>query len=130
MRLQLMMTTEIRKPARWHAMFTNAQHKDRFSAPAVMSVDFPVLGLSRAENSADRCLHLVSYAATPDQKGAQTEFRVVRVPAARSKSIWVKRDGQKYSDWSVVSADEIVIRTQVADHWYTVYTGYVGPTGV
>ena len=76
----MLMAAEIGGPGDWTRAF-EAQHLDKYSAPTVEGIEFPSLGVSQAWN--DRTtgtLHVVTYAAAPEKRGAATRWRVTNLP--------------------------------------------------
>lgn len=127
----LLMVAEVGLPGAWRRLFENQGFRDRFSAPAVVGVDFPRLGISRAWNDRQAgLLTITTYVGTPSQEGTATTFRVVRVPGADLKSMVVTCDGKPYQNWVALSDSSLEIHTEVAEHTFAVFTGYHGPTGV
>ena len=106
----------------WYDAF-NDSDDDKFSAPTVVGVDYPRLGLSRAENNETQAtLEVETYVATRSEAGAQTRFRVAQLPDAASVS--VMRDGSPYEGWTRLGPDSIEIETDIAESRFTISTGY------
>jgi len=106
----------------WYDAF-NDSDEDKFNAPTVVDVDYPKIGLSRAENDdAKATLELETYVATSSEAGARTRFRVIQLPDAASVS--VLRDGAPYEGWTRLGPDSIEIETDIAQARFTVSTGY------
>jgi len=133
----LMMTTEFRSPGRWQRIFTNSSLVDRFEAPMVEGVAFPMLGLSKAYNCTQSgWLHIQMYIASHAEwqvfveEGGATEFRIVKVPSVSSGKVRVMCNGRVYEHWTVVGDNEIRIQVEDADCALLVFTGYFGPAGL
>jgi len=125
----LLMVAEVGAVGSWRRIFNNKGFRDRFSAPAVVGVNFPKLGISQAWNDPKEGTLIVStYAATPSLRGMVTSFRVIRAPA--TCDLQVKRDGQVYDDWLHLGDGSVEVKTIVDNHTFVIRTGYVGPTGV
>ena len=100
-----------------------------FTAPIVVDVEYPKLGLSSAWNDvASGALRLETYVATRSEGGAQTRFRVTQVPDPSVVS--VLRDGGAYARWRRLDAAAIEIESDVAAHRFEIFTGYRGPVAV
>ncbi|MBW2314914.1 MAG: hypothetical protein JRH10_12040 [Deltaproteobacteria bacterium] len=107
----------------WRAF--NESDAEKFSAPTVVGVDYPSVGLCSAWNDSESGnLELQTYVATRNARGSATTFRVSSLPD--SANVSVLRDGTPYGNWSVTGPDQIEIRTQVVDHSFQVHTGYRG----
>ncbi len=106
----------------WYGAF-NDSDAEKFDAPTVVGVDYPKLGLSRAENDeAEATLELETYVATSSEAGAPTRFRVTQLPDA--SSVAVLRDGSPYEGWTRLGSDSIEIETDVAKARFSISTGY------
>jgi hypothetical protein len=106
----------------WYDAF-NDSDAEKFDAPTVVEVDYPKLGLSRAENDEARgTLELETYVATSSEAGAPTRFRVTQLPDA--SSVAVLRDGSPYEGWTRLGPDSIEIETEVAKACFSISTGY------
>ncbi|MCP4006193.1 MAG: hypothetical protein GY725_18575 [bacterium] len=106
----------------WHAAF-NDSDAAKFDAPTVEGVDYPKLGLSRAQNDDSRAtLELETYVATAGEVGAATRFRVTQLPDTSNVS--VLRDGSPYENWAPLGPDSIEIETTVAESHFSIATGY------
>lgn len=66
----LLMAAEVGGVGSWQRIFNNKRFRDRFSAPAVVGVDFPKLGISQAWNDPKSgTLTICTYPATPSLRG-------------------------------------------------------------
>ncbi len=107
----LAMVAEVGGPGAWSRIF-NAPDLARFNAPSIEGVDFPNLGIARAENDDDGILHVATYAATPSKAGMKTKLRVTNLDDAQS--VDVRCDGAEYYDWRAMGDDSIEIETMIA----------------
>ncbi len=81
----MLMAAEIAGPGDWTRAF-EARYLDKYTAPTVEGIEFPSLGVSQAWNDrATGTLHVVTYAAAPDKRGAATQ--VARDEPARASPI-------------------------------------------
>lgn len=120
----MMMAAEVGRPGDWMRAF-DAPHKDKFTAPTVEGVDFPSLGVSQAWNDTrSGTLHVTTYAATPDKRGAATSWRVTNLPSAASVAVRV--DGQPFTRVAAIGPNTIRIDTTVDLHRFEIVTGYRG----
>jgi hypothetical protein len=105
----------------WRAF--NESDAEKFTAPTVLGVDYPRMGLASAWNDpVSGNLELESYVASRSERGIPTRFRVTQLPD--SGSVSVLRDGAIHADWRALGPDTIEIETQVGDHAYAIHTGY------
>jgi len=132
----LLMTAEFRGAGRWQNIFTNSNFRDRFQAPAVQDVAFPMVGLAKAQNCTESGWLLIQMyiASVPewqvfDEAGETTAIRVIRVPSVGSGKVQVTCDGISYEYWEITGANEIRIQIQNPDCVLKVFTGYYGPPG-
>jgi hypothetical protein len=98
---------------------------DKFTAPTVEGIDFPSLGVSQAWN--DRTtgtLHVVTYAAAPDKKGAATRWRVTNLPSVTN--LTVRLNGTPFSRLVAVGPRTIEITATIDAHQFDIVTGYRG----
>lgn len=131
----LLMASDVGAVGSWQRLFNNKNFRGRFIAPAVVGVEFPKLGVSRAWNnppsSVGRGKLIVStYAATPSLRGQATSFQIVRVPAAADRMVMIECDGKVHKDWTYLDGGSVEIQTTAAEHTFVIQTGYFGPTGV
>jgi hypothetical protein len=119
-----MMISQIGEPGAWSRAF-QAQHLDKFAAPTVEGVDFPSLGINQAWNDADNgTLHVGTYAANPGRRGADTSWRVTKLPNASGISI--RCDGEPFHRFQVTANDTIRIDSTIDTRHFEVVTGYRG----
>jgi hypothetical protein len=120
----MMMAAEVGRPGLWARAF-EAPRADKFTAPTVEGVDFPALGVSQAWNDiATGTLHVTTYAASPDKRGAQTAWRVTNLPS--TASITVRVDGQPFTQFQVTGPNTIRLDTTIDNRRYEIITGYRG----
>jgi hypothetical protein len=114
-----MMMTECAPPGAWSRVFDRpSTYHDE---PTVVGVDYPLLGLRRAENiCATGELHIESFTATPSARGRPTAFRVDRLPHDRVR---VVVDGSAHPGVRVLSAGCVEIPVDIGDHVITVHYG-------
>jgi hypothetical protein len=120
----MLMAAEIGGPGDWTRAF-EAQHLDKYSAPTVEGIDFPSLGVSQAWN--DRTtgtLHVVTYAAAPDKRGAATSWRVTNL--AGVTNLTVRLNGQPFTRFAAVGPSTIEITSTIDAHQFEIVTGYRG----
>ena len=88
----MLMAAEIAGAGDWTRAF-EAPHLDKYTAPTVEGIEFPSLGVSQAWNDrATGTLHVVTYAAAPDKRGAATRWRVTNLPT--TANLTVRLNGQ------------------------------------
>ena len=120
----MMMLAEVGKGGDWTAAF-DAPHMDKFTAPTVEGIDFPSLGVSQAWNDiATGTLHVSTYAASPDKRGAETSWRVTNLPS--TAKITVRVDGQPFTRFQATGPNTIRLDTTIDNRRYEIVTGYRG----
>jgi len=118
-----MMISEIEEGS-WSEAFA-VRHMDKYTAPTLEGVDFPNLGVDQAWNDKDSgTLHIGTYAADRSRRGEETSWRVTGLPDANE--VFVLCDGAPLENIEVVNNNSIVVRTDINDHRYQIYTGYHG----
>jgi hypothetical protein len=121
----LLMCSEVGHAGGWQRAFNRGTeaHAERYSAPTVEGVDFPLLGLSQAINDTSTGVLTVStYAATPSRTGEATEFCVVQLPAG--VSVKVECDGQSFTNFKQ-HGNRVTITTTVDTKTFEIFTGYI-----
>lgn len=111
-------------PGDWTRAF-EARYQDKFTAPTVEGIEFPSLGVSQAWN--DRTtgtLHVVTYAAAPEKKGAATKWRVTNLPSVTSLTI--RLNGKPFSRFVAVGPRTIELTSTIDAHQFEIVTGYRG----
>jgi Linalool dehydratase/isomerase len=120
----MLMAAEIAGPGDWTRAF-EAPHLDKYTAPTVEGIEFPSLGVSQAWNDrASGTLHVVTYAAAPDKRGAATRWRVTNLPS--SSNVAVRLNAQPFSGFSAVGPRTIEITSTIDAHQFEIVTGYRG----
>jgi hypothetical protein len=120
----LLMAAEIAGPGDWTRAFA-APHLDKYTAPTVEGIEFPSLGVSQAWNDrATGTLHVVTYAAAPDKRGAETRWRVTNLPS--TANVTVRLNGQPFNRFSAVGPRTIEITSTIDAHQFEIVTGYRG----
>jgi Linalool dehydratase/isomerase len=120
----MLMAAEIAGPGDWTRAF-EATHLDKYTAPTVEGIEFPSLGVSQAWNDpATGTLHVVTYAAAPDKRGASTKWRVTNLPS--TANLAVRLNGQPFNRFSAVGPRTIEITSTVDAHQFEIVTGYRG----
>jgi hypothetical protein len=100
-------------------------HLNKFAAPTVEGIDFPAMGCYQAWNDpASGTLNVATYAASADQRGAATSFRIVNLPNASAVRITV--DGQPFTRFTVISPTSIRIDATIDHLQYRIVTSYRG----
>jgi len=118
----MLMLPEIGGRGAWSKVF-NEPNLDKFHEPTVEGIDYPTLGVSTARNDHARGeLHVTTYAATSAHAGRPTRWKVTQLPDP--SAVRVRCDGQDFTAWDAVSDDSIELRSDVADHEFTILTGY------
>jgi len=120
----MMIAAEIAGPGDWTRTFT-APHLDKYTAPTVEGIEFPSLGVSQAWNDrAAGILHVVTYAAAPDKRGAATRWRVTNLPSVTN--LTVRLNGQPFTRFAVVGPRTIELTSTIDAHRFEIVTGYRG----
>jgi hypothetical protein len=120
----MMIAAEIAGPGDWTRTFT-APHLDKYNAPTVEGIEFPSLGVSQAWNDrAAGILHVVTYAAAPDKRGAATRWRVTNLPSVTN--LTVRLNGQPFTRFAVVGPRTIELTSTIDAHRFEIVTGYRG----
>jgi hypothetical protein len=119
-----LMVAEIGRPGDWSRAL-QAPHLDKFAAPTVSGVDFPAIGLYQAWNDpAGGTLHVGTYAAAPDRRGAPTTFDITQLPDANA--VRITADGQPFTRFTVTSATSLRLETTIDQRQFRIETGYRG----
>jgi hypothetical protein len=119
-----MMVSDIGRPGDWIRSL-QTPFMDKFTAPTVEGVDFPAMGLYQAWNdAASGTLHVGTYAASPDKRGAATAFKVTGLPSANSVRITV--NGQPFTRFEVTGPNSIRIDSTIDNRQFRIETGYRG----
>ncbi|MGC4084449.1 MAG: hypothetical protein QM736_20620 [Vicinamibacterales bacterium] len=119
-----MMVSQIGRPGDWIRSF-QTPFLDKFTAPTVEGVDFPAMGCFQAWNDpASGTLHVGTYAASADKRGASTSFKISNLPNASTVRVTV--DGQPFTRFEVISPSSIRIDTTIDNRQYRIVTGYRG----
>ena len=114
----LTMVAEVGGSGAWSRIF-NDPALERFDQPTVESVDFPVLGISKARNEGG-VLTVETYAATPARAGTTTKFRVTKLEAPAT--VRVRCDGADYRNWHQLGGGAIEIETLVGTRRFDIVT--------
>ncbi len=111
-------------PGDWTRAF-DARHMDKFTAPTVEGIEFPSLGVSQAWNDRSTgTLHVGTYAAAPEKRGAETRWRVTNVPSVTN--LTVRLNGQPFTRVAAVGPRTIELTTTIDSHRFEIVTGYRG----
>ena len=120
----MLMAAEVASPGDWSRAF-EAPHLDKYTAPTVEGIDFPSLGVSQAWNDRNAgVLKVATYAATPDQRGGETSWRVTNLPSTSDVS--VRLNGQPFTRFEVTGPNTIRIDSTIDIHQFEIVTGYRG----
>jgi len=113
----------------WQRIFHNDRYNARFSAPTVVGVDFPAMGISQAFNDPNTgTLTVSTYVGSFDAAGNRTLFTVTNLPIDATK-VSITCDGKVHNGVTYVSPSRINVSTTIAVHTFIIHTGYKGPTG-
>jgi Linalool dehydratase/isomerase len=120
----MLMAAEIGGPGDWTRAFA-ATRLDKYTAPTVEGIEFPSLGVSQAWNDqATGTLHVVTYAAAPDKRGAATKWRVTNLPG--TANLTVRLNGQPFGRFAAAGPRTIEITSTIDAHRFEIVTGYRG----
>ncbi|MFG2044903.1 hypothetical protein [Dactylosporangium sp. NPDC048998] len=109
-----MMLTECACPGAWWRVF-NQPNVALASEPALRGVDYPSIGIRRAQNDmAQHVLNIETTAVTPSRRGNPTSFTVDQLPGPDEVSVTV--DGQDSSGWHVTGRNSIRLDLDVGEH--------------
>jgi hypothetical protein len=109
-----MMLTECGRPGAWWRVF-NEPNLLIYNQPTLRGVDYPNIGIRRAQNDMTRgILEIDTVAATPSRRGDVSSFTIHRVPNPADVSVTV--DNIDYTRWRVSSADSIEMEVDINDH--------------
>ena len=102
----------------WWRVF-NEPNLTMHNEPTVCEVDYPVLGILRAQNDmVQGVLDVETTAATPSRRGTPTHFRVKGL--SDPASVVVTADDQEFTQWDVSASDSIRIETDVDEHHFRI----------
>jgi len=111
-------------PGDWARAF-DARYMDKFAAPTVEGIECPSLGVSQAWNDRETgTLHVVTYAAAPDKRGAPTRWRVTNLPSVTNVILGL--NGQPFTRFVAVGPRTIELTTTIDAHQFEIVTGYRG----
>jgi hypothetical protein len=114
----ILMLSECSGPGAWWRVF-NEPNVKMHNEPTVCDVDYPNLGIRRAQNDMVRgVLEIETIAATPSRRGTATQFTVKGLPDPANVVVTV--DDQKFTRWHVTASDAIRIETDVHEHQFRV----------
>lgn len=118
-----MMISEVAE-GNWADAF-KVSHMDKYAAPTLEGIDYPSLGVDQAWNDKDSgTLHIGTYAADRSRRGQETTWRISGLPNAAEA--FVLCDGAALENIEILNANTILVRTDINDHRYQIYTGYHG----
>ena len=118
-----MMIAEIGEGS-WSEAFS-VKHMDKYAAPTLEGVDFPNLGVDQAWNDKDSgILHIGTYVGDRSRRGQETSWQLTGLPNAND--VIVLCDGTPLGNIEVTNNHSIVVRTDIDDHRYQIFTGYHG----
>jgi hypothetical protein len=110
----ILMLSECCPPGAWWRVF-NEPNLAMHNQPTVCGVDYPNLGIRRAQNDmVQGVLEIETTAATPSRRGTATQFTVKALPDPANVVVTV--DDQKFTQWHVSAPDTIRIETDVDEH--------------
>jgi hypothetical protein len=110
----ILMLSECSAVGAWWRVFNEPKLKIH-NEPTVCDVDYPNLGIRRAQNDMDQgVLEIETIAATASRRGTATQFAVKGLPDPSNVRIAV--DDQKFIRWHVSATDTIQIETDVDEH--------------
>lgn len=120
----MLMAAEVAGPGDWTRVF-QVPNLDKYAAPTVEGVEFPTLGVSQAWNDkASGILHVVTYAAAPEKRGAATRWRVTNLPSVTNLTL--RLNGQPFTRFATVGPRTIELMTTVDTNQFEIVTGYRG----
>jgi hypothetical protein len=122
------MLAESGSPGAWWRVF-NEPNLAPASEPALRGVDYPNVGIRRAQNDmAQGLLTVETTAGTPSRRGEPTSFTVHQIPSPAAASVSV--DGQDSAGWEVTGGDSIRLDLNIGDHQIRVaFPGGGSPQG-
>jgi hypothetical protein len=114
----ILMLSDCCPPGGWWRVF-NEPNLTMHNEPTVCEVDYPVLGILRAQNDmVQGVLDVETTAATPSRRGTPTHFRVKGL--SDPASVVVTADDQEFTQWDVSASDSIRIETDVDEHHFRI----------
>jgi hypothetical protein len=114
----ILMLSEWSAAGAWWRVF-NEPNVKMHSEPTVCDVDYPNLGIRRAQNDMVRgALEIETIAATPLRRGMATQFTVNGLPDPANVVVAV--DDQEFTRWHVSASDAIRIETDVDEHYFRI----------
>jgi hypothetical protein len=109
-----MMLAESASPGAWWRVF-NEPRPATASEPVLRGVDYPGIGIRRAQNDMARgVLSIETTAATPSRRTEPTSFTVDQLPSPAEVSVRI--DGQDSAGWQITGADSIRLDLDIGDH--------------
>jgi hypothetical protein len=118
-----MMLAELGAGGSWSGIFEKP-NLDKFNEPTLEGVDFATLNVSQAWNDKKSGVLFVRTASVPGVPERPTTLRITNLPDAYK--VIVRCDGVEFSDLSVASGSELLIRTSTVGHSFQIFTGYFG----
>jgi Linalool dehydratase/isomerase len=120
----MLMAAEIGGRGDWTRAF-EARHQDKYTAPTIEGIEFPSLGVSQAWNDrAAGVLHVGTYAAAPEKRGAATRWRVTNLPS--TTNLTLRLNGQPFTRFAVVDPRTVEVTSTIDVHQFEIVTGYRG----
>jgi hypothetical protein len=87
----------------------------RQAEPTLRNVDYPRIGIRRAQNDmAKQVLAIETAAATPSRRGDPTSFTIDQLPSPAEVRVTV--DGQDSAGWHVSGPNSILLNVEIGDH--------------
>jgi hypothetical protein len=112
------MLSECGAPGAWWRVF-NEPNVKMHNEPTVCDVDYPNLGIRRAQNDMGRSvLEVETIAATPSRRGTATQFTVNGLPDPANVVVTV--NDREFTRWHVSASDAIRIETDVEEHHFRI----------
>ena len=101
------------------------RHLDKYSAPTLEGVDYPILGVDTAWNDKENgVLHIRTYIGDRNAAGRDTSWQITNLPNAAEAV--VLRDGSQMNNVELIDANTIRVATNIGRHEYQIRTGYFG----
>ncbi len=110
----ILMLAESGSPGAWWRVF-NEPSPAPASEPVLRGVDYPGVGIRRAQNDmATGVLSIQTTAGTPSRRGEPTSFTIDQIPSPAEASVTV--DGHGSAGWQVIGDDSIRLDLDIGDH--------------
>ena len=118
----LAMCAEVCEGGAWEKLF-NEPNLTKYYSPSIHNVDFPAVGVRRAWHDDNEGLLIFQIEDGDKTKtNKKTNISVSNIPDTNQIEVFC--DGKPFSDHSVDSSGDLILKTEIANHLFHIRTGY------